>query len=156
MSVVQTFFFVFHFLLMHYYADYALVKWSCHSCSHQGSVLLQRPWHFLREMKAKCVKTLFHSQTHYLFTSRYRRKHTLCFCGVFGEEKVDPGAEGTWCSAWILAFLPTYYSACILKVYLFHSWLTFLFAITCKDKWIMNPLGLMNWCSIFISSPLCP
>jgi len=63
---------------------------------------------------------------------------------------------------WCVSPPLTYYWVCILKVCLFHAWLTFILAITCKGKWIINPQGLielmqhiyLSLLSLFVSFPL--
>lgn len=75
------------------------------------------------------------------------RLATMCATGelfLFGEKKKPPGLRKYDAVHECMIFFLSYYPLCILKVCLFHAWLTFILAMSCKGKWIMNPLGIIE------------
>lgn len=96
-----------------------------------------------------CEKVLFFkSWKSYLFTTSPVCEGGAAVCHgwmvAVWWEKEAPGAQEMWCSAWIPDFFLSYYLVCILKVCLIHAWLTFILAIPCKGKWIMDPQGIIE------------
>ena len=66
---------------------------------------------------------------------------------LFGEKKKPLGFRKydalDECMGYFF-FCLIYCSVCILKTFLFHSWLTFILAITCKGIWLMDPVGIIE------------
>ena len=117
--------------------------------------------------KFKCVKKHFFCKVetllfvhHFPWSAEKWVAVCVCVCAlcVFGERQKTPGLRKYDAVHECMIFYSplSYYFTCILKVCLLHAWLTFILAITCKGKWSMNPLGIIELIEhIYFSVSLC-
>lgn len=99
----------------------------------------------------KCLQKVVFSLT---VTSPVYSPHPLsvkeelqCVMGewlLFGERKKPLELRKMRYTAWIPDFFLSYYLVCVLKVCLIRAWLTFILAIPCKGKWIMDPQDIIE------------